>query len=115
MTTRPPITTHILDTNKGRPAADVNVKLFYKHVDQWQLLSDATTNGDGRVESWCQAYEFKPGLYQLIFATAEYFEKENTASFYPEVSISFQVSACDEHYHVPLLLSGHGYSTYRGS
>lgn len=115
MSTRPPITTHILDTQKGRPAANVSVTLYFNEQEQWQLLSDATTNSDGRVESWNQSFDFKPGLYQLVFATGAYFESENTPSFYPQVSISFQVVSTQEHYHVPLLLSAHGYSTYRGS
>ncbi|GAB2189278.1 hydroxyisourate hydrolase [Sessilibacter sp. MAH2] len=115
MSSRAPITTHILDTHKGRPAADVAVSLYRQNGDQWSLLGEATTNADGRITQWNSEFEFQEGLYQLIFLTQDYFERENSASFYPQVSITFQVNATDEHYHVPLLLSAHGYSTYRGS
>lgn len=113
--TRAPITTHILDTEQGKPAANVAVSLSRWDNDQWVLVSLGSTNNDGRVEQWQAPFSAQEGLYQLRFETAGYFTQRGVASFYPEVVISFHVASTQEHYHVPLLLSAHGYSTYRGS
>lgn len=113
--TRAPITTHILDTERGKPAADVEVFLYAIGGSNVDLLAKGLTNQDGRVEQWSQGFALKPGIYQLQFITAPYFHRCKVTSFYPQVSITFEVMDPQQHYHVPLLLSAHGYTTYRGS
>jgi 5-hydroxyisourate hydrolase len=104
------ITTHVLDTASGRPAEGVPVSLEREAESGWQLIGRSKTDPDGRVSDLlCSPPE--EGRYRLTFDTGAYFE----AGFYPEVSVTFAVEAGAEHYHVPLLLSPFGYSTYRGS
>ncbi|MGI9544439.1 MAG: hydroxyisourate hydrolase [Cyclobacteriaceae bacterium] len=110
------ITTHVLDTSKGQPAAGISVTLQKPDgPDQWQILSSGITDADGRVSGLLSAEQvLPPGSYRLVFATGAYYKKRNIKGFYPEVSIVFET--LDEgHYHVPLLLNPFGYSTYRGS
>lgn len=110
---RPPITTHILNLEAGKPAADVGVALY--EADSDEPLAMAKTDGDGRVAAWDKTFTLKPGFYRLHFAVGDWFGKQNIESFYPEIQIAFHVANGDEHYHVPLLLNAYGYSTYRGS
>lgn len=107
------ITTHVLDLSRGEPAARVEVRLECRagDGDSWQLLAQAATDDDGRVRDWPDAPTASAGTYRLTFATAERFRE----SFYPEISVTFQVKDADQRYHVPLLLSPFGYTTYRGS
>ena len=110
------ITTHILDTSLGKPAAGVTVRLE-KPVsnDNWELISTGTTNDDGRVPNLLPTdAPLQPGTYRLVFAVRDYFEGAGRNSFYPFVPIVFEVTDAS-HYHVPLLLNPFGYSTYRGS
>lgn len=109
------ITTHVLDTALGRPAAGVAVGL-YAHDDGggWDLLATGTTDADGRIKELGPA-QLPAGTYRLHFATGSYYEGLGTETFFPEVDLVFAVSDTGEHYHVPLLLSPFGYSTYRGS
>ena len=111
------ITTHILDTSLGRPAAGVRVMLEARAGDDWQILGQGRTDADGRLRDLLPAdSDLKAGVYRLTFATAEYFAARRAESFYPDVTISFIVTAdAAAHYHVPLLVSPFGYSTYRGS
>jgi 5-hydroxyisourate hydrolase len=101
------ITTHILDTAAGRPAANVAVTLTDSNG---KIVGRGTTDADGRVRELV-AGELPSGRYRITFAIGEYFA---TASFYPEVSVDFVIET-GQHYHVPLLISPFGYSTYRGS
>jgi len=102
------ISTHILDTANGKPAKGVTVTLFGNN----KLLSTQKTNPDGRVPVLLPPNEpFLTGTYRLVFDVADLFVK----SFFPEVIIVFEVSDSTAHYHVPLLISPFGYSTYRGS
>jgi len=110
-----PITTHVLDTAAGVPAAGIAVTLLRVTASGPQELATGTTNTDGRVEDLLPAGALQPGVYQLRFATTDYFRQSATATFYPSVAIDFVVELADQHYHVPLLLSPFGYSTYRGS
>ena len=100
------ITTHILDTAKGRPAAGVPITLFRDR----DVLFDGVTDDDGRARV-LEPDRVKPGTYRLVFDTGAY----NPAGFFPEATIVFRVDDVTQHYHVPLLLSPFGYSTYRGS
>jgi 5-hydroxyisourate hydrolase len=105
------ITTHVLDTARGRPAEGVPVVLE-RHVDsRWQRVGRGTTDADGRANELLSSAP-EEGRYRLTFDTGAYFGE---AGFYPEVSVTFVVDHRAEHYHVPLLLSPFGYSTYRGS
>ena len=109
------ITTHILDTTKGRPAAGVTIALLAPaEGDAWRELARGATNADGRIPDLLPAGERLPaGIYKMKFYTAGYFQ--DAAHFYPVVEICFQVAEGEAHYHVPLLLNPFGYSTYRGS
>ena len=100
------ITTHILDTAKGRPAAGVPITLFLGK----DVLFDGVTDDDGRARI-LEPDRVKPGTYRLVFDTGAY----NPAGFFPEATIVFRIDDVSQHYHVPLLLSPFGYSTYRGS
>ena len=103
------ITTHILDTAKGRPAAGVAVVLSVQSKDgSWREWMRGATNADGRMVDWKET-RLEKGNYRLTFATAA------LSSFYPQVTVEFFVSDPAQHYHIPLLLSPFGYSTYRGS
>lgn len=117
------LSSHILDTHLGKPAADIAVTLHRVHNDSATLLAHGTTNSDGRVspdgwqfeaETASADRELRPGRYTLSFDTQAYFDAQQLSAFYPQVIIDFVVSDAS-HYHVPLLLSAHGYSTYRGS
>lgn len=110
------ISTHILDTTRGRPATGVDVKLEREVRGAWISAGGGSTDADGRVKALLSADQ-KPsaGIYRLSFDVGPYFEGIQTESFYPSVHIVFRIMAPDQHYHVPLLLNPYGYSTYRGS
>jgi len=116
MSAASPITTHVLDTSRGHPAAGISVKLErLSGATNWQAIAEGKTNSDGRITDLLPSGSLVVGRYRLIFAVAEYFAANSVTSFYPQVTIEFHVTAPTEHYHVPLLLSPFGYSTYRGS
>jgi 5-hydroxyisourate hydrolase len=105
------ITTHVLDTARGRPAVGVPVRLERADDRGWEEVGRATTDGDGRVRDLLSSPP-EAGRYRLTFETSAYLGQ---AGFYPEVSVTFETGPGQDHYHVPLLLSPFGYSTYRGS
>lgn len=116
------ITTHILDLSTGRPAAGVEVVLEWRRVgevanaDRWTAIGHGATDDDGRQRTLMAAGTApEAGWYRLTFASGEYFARAGTPTFYPFVTVVFEVTSRDQHYHVPLLLSPFGYSTYRGS
>ena len=112
-----PITTHVLDMTSGRPAAGIPVVLERKtHTAGWQIIADGMTNMDGRVNDLLQTSDvFLPGHYRLVFETGPFFLVQERDHFFPQVTISFTVKDPAQHYHIPLLLSPFGFSTYRGS
>lgn len=110
-----PITTHVLDTATGRPAAGLAITLERRADDAWTRVAAGVTNGDGRVADLLPPGDFVAGDYRIRFATGQWFAKRDTAGFYPYVEVVFRVSDPTSHHHVPLLLSPFGYSTYRGS
>jgi 5-hydroxyisourate hydrolase len=110
------ITTHVLDTARGRPASGVPVVLEIRSEDGWRELGRAATDDDGRVRQLLPpGSPLIPGVYQLTFDLDRYFADLEIEGFYPEASIVFYVRDVGQHHHVPLLLSPFGYSTYRGS
>ncbi len=110
------ITTHILDTARGRPAAGVPITLSRLADEQWLALGEGETNDDGRIADLCPAGEALPeGTYRMRFSTADYFEGIGEPVFYPWADVVFTIDGSGDHYHIPLLLSPFGYSTYRGS
>jgi 5-hydroxyisourate hydrolase len=112
---RSPITTHVLDLNRGRPAAGLAVELWEQADTGWVSRGHANTDADGRASSLLPAgHVLNPGVYRLVFATGDWFAAQNLATFFPEVTLTFEVTD-SEHYHVPLLLGPFSFSTYRGS
>ncbi|RHW26063.1 hydroxyisourate hydrolase [Nocardioides immobilis] len=107
------ITTHVLDTALGRPAAGVPVRLLLLAADREQVLATARTDADGRVGE-LGPEELDAGTYRLSFDLAAYAAATGQDSFFPEAALTFTVRD-DSHHHVPLLLSPFAYSTYRGS
>lgn len=105
------LSTHVLDTTTGRPAADVGVLLEQLGADGWRGVHRGATDADGRL----YLGETAPGVYRITFNTRLWFFEHDSETFYPEIVITFAVTSADEHYHVPLLLSPFGYATYRGS
>ena len=108
------ISTHVLDLMSGKPAAGVTVVLARLDDHAWTIDGTAKTNRDGRVKS-VSAKRLTAGIYEMSFETGAYFKKKKVRAFHPWVTITLHVSGAGEHYHVPLLLSPFGYSTYRGS
>ena len=106
------ITTHVLDTVLGKPAAGIAVRLEKQEDSVWAVVRESATDGDGRCRDLAQAAA--PGIYRLAFFTGSYFKSKGRSTIYPEIAITF---GCDGegHYHLPLLLSDNSYTTYRGS
>jgi len=106
------ISTHVLDTSLGKPAAGVRVTLRRDN----SLIGSGVTDDDGRVRDLVeQGSSLSEGDYTLSFSVLDYFSKSGRDAFYGDIQINFRVASASEHYHVPLLLSPFGYSTYRGS
>ena len=111
------ITTHVLDTTTGRPAAGVAVRLerLGRH-QEWEPVGRGSTDADGRLATLLgDAAAAPPGVYRLIFDSAAYFAASGTVAFHPHVTVEFEVVDRNAHHHVPLLVSPYSYTTYRGS
>jgi 5-hydroxyisourate hydrolase len=109
-----PITTHVLDTSLGRPAANLAVRLERVSETETVGLGASATNIDGRVTDLLDI-PLEAGRYRITFGTGAYFAERGVPCFFPEVAILFEVKDPTQHHHVPLLLSPFGYSTYRGT
>jgi 5-hydroxyisourate hydrolase len=110
------ITTHILDTAHGRPAGGVDVVLERSVGAEWEALDCGKTDADGRLRTLLSdAGPVPPGVYRLVFETGRYFESRGLPVFHPQVIVVFTAASGEGHYHVPLLVSPFGYTTYRGS
>lgn len=110
------ISTHVLDTSRGQPAAGVLVTLEVETGEgNWKFVGRGATNADGRAELLPGGQRLAEGTYRLQFDTGAYFRARNTEAFYPHVTVVFVVRDPGQPYHIPLLLSPYGYSTYRGS
>lgn len=111
-----PITVHVLDTAQGKPAIGLSVVLSVSERDGWKELARAKTDETGRITELIPAKtRLTSGVYQIRFATRDYFHSRGIKTFYPEVPVIFEVTDPNAHYHLPLILSPYGYSTYRGS
>lgn len=106
------ISTHVLDTVVGKPAAGISIRLDKRESDLWNAVSSGMTDEDGRCGDL--AMDAKEGLYRLIFNVDNYLTRSGRTSIYPEITITFRCNG-KEHYHLPLLLSDNSYTTYRGS
>jgi 5-hydroxyisourate hydrolase len=111
------ITTHILDTSLGKPVAGVTVTLERQdHGDVWKTIGRAVSNSDGRVEALLdERAALTPGIYRLTYGSGSYFHQRGISGFFPSIVVTFEIEDPSVHYHIPLLLSPFGYSTYRGS
>ena len=117
------ITTHVLDTALGLPGRGIFTKLEKMtskgnghHSEVWEIIAEGTTNQDGRIPGFIpENYLLSAGVYRITFNTSDYFKSIEKECFYPYASIVFDINDPDSHYHVPLLISGFGFSTYRGS
>lgn len=124
---RSPITTHVLDTARGCPASNVKICIEQLQSGSFkvsgslatdlipQVLSEKCTNSDGRIADLLPPGSLQIGMYKMTFYTKDYYQAIGMECFYPEVSVMFEIKSIAEHYHVPLLVSPYGYSTYRGS
>ena len=112
-----PITTHVLDTALGKPAQGVPVILEVQQQPggAWQEVGRGATDANGRLQTLLTPAAFSAGRYRVTFETEPYFTAAGVRTFYPQVTVIFDVRNAAEHFHVPLLLSPHGYTTYRGS
>ncbi|MEM1316449.1 MAG: hydroxyisourate hydrolase [Pseudomonadota bacterium] len=114
------LTTHVLDTARGRPAEGLRIELFRLAVDSRDRVAEAVTNADGRCDApLLTGASFRPSVYELVFHAGAWFDAQGLAlpspKFLSDIPIRFGLAEGEEHYHVPLLLSPFGYSTYRGS
>lgn len=109
------ITTHVLDVSRGRPAAGVAIVLERVGAAQSPPLARASTDAEGRVKTFTPSPPLEAGAYRLVFEVGSYFAATGIDAFYPRVVVEFEVRDAAQHYHVPLLISPYGYSTYRGS
>ncbi|HRH66741.1 MAG TPA: hydroxyisourate hydrolase [Bacteroidia bacterium] len=110
------VTTHVLDTSTGIPAQGIKVtfEMLSGNTD-WVMLGNGSTNSDGRISDLLKADAIlSPGTYRITFGTSDYFSKQGLKAFYPYVQLVFVISD-NKHYHIPLLLSPFGFTTYRGS
>lgn len=110
------LSTHILDIAKGIPAPDVRIKLekYNNQSKTWTFVDEKKTDTNGRISDFLPSENANSGIFKLIYYTRDYFDKNNTESFYPFVEVVFEIRD-KNHYHVPITLSPYGYSTYRGS
>ena len=110
------ITTHVLDTSRGRPASGVDVVLQIRSGHEWKEVGNGLTDANGRCNTlMAENGQIESGTYRLIFGIGAYYHAQHTETFYAEIPIVFEVLHPEAHYHVPLLISPFGYSTYRGS
>ena len=114
------LTTHILDTSAGKPGKNVLIQLYYLKDDSWELLTETTTNDDGRCDApLLEGAALQIGQYEIVFHAGSYFDAAGIdlpdPKFLDEIVLRFGVPDASEHYHVPLLMSPFSYSTYRGS
>ena len=112
-----PISSHVLDTSSGLPASGITIimdKLDPKR-NEWIFVTQKSTNQDGRASGFLTWEQIQPEIYRMRFGIKDYFGAKNIDTFYPYAEVVFEIKDPKAHYHIPLLLSPYGYSTYRGS
>lgn len=111
-----PLSVHVLNLETGVPSAGIQVTLEQHSGNQWQALGQGVTNEQGRIAAlFPEERSFAPGEYRVVFKTGDYYRKVGHDTFFPEIPVIFEVKDTGQHYHIPLLLSPYGFSTYRGS
>lgn len=111
-----PLSVHVLDQTYGQPAPGIVVSLEVKEKTSWRFLAKGVTDAQGRIPALFPAKKtFQAGIYRVNFETGAFFKRKKIESFFPEVPVIFEVKDTQAHYHIPLLLSPFGYSTYRGN
>ena len=111
-----PLSVHVLNLQDGLPSPGVEVSLEKQDGAQWTRLNSASTNQDGRIPAlYPEGKALDKGVYRVTFKTGAWFKQHKTASFFPEVPVIFEADGTVPHYHIPLLLSPYGFSTYRGN
>ncbi|EJF89129.1 hydroxyisourate hydrolase [Bartonella tamiae] len=111
-----PLSVHVLNLQSGLPSQNVVVTLEKQEGDSWKKLNEATTNEQGRIGALFPKNEpLTKGMYRVVFKTGDWFKAQKEKTFFPEIPVIFQVDGTLNHYHIPLLLSPFGYSTYRGN
>jgi 5-hydroxyisourate hydrolase len=109
------ITSHVLDTSRGQPAVDLKIELHQKSGEGWKFVGGGLTDTNGRCNALMSNAPFVAGTYRLMFHAGAYYKSQKLETFYTEIPVIFEVRDANGHYHVPLLISPFGYSTYRGS
>lgn len=111
-----PLSVHVLNLQDGLPSPDVDVVLEKHNGGQWSTLNSSVTNAQGRVPAlYPEGRKLEAGTYRVTFKTEKWFASRKAATFFPEIPVIFSVDGSVAHYHIPLLLSPYGYSTYRGN
>ncbi len=111
-----PLSVHVLNLENGLPSPDVRVTLEQRQGDTWKSLNSGETNAQGRITTlYPEGKALEKGTYRVTFKTGDWFAKQKASTFFPEVPVIFEADGSVEHYHIPLLLSPYGFSTYRGN
>lgn len=108
------ISSHVLDTSLGLPAAGLVIKLQYQLDDNWELVGTSVTTTQGRIANFA-VLDVNASCFRLSFASADYFARRKIITFFPDIVVTFLVDKNQPHYHIPLLITPFSYSTYRGS
>jgi 5-hydroxyisourate hydrolase len=111
-----PLSVHVLDLQTGQPTAGIAVTLEQRAGDQWRELAAGVTDAQGRIPAlFPEDKTMVAGEYRIVFKTGEHYARQKQATFFARIPVEFTVDKPTQHYHIPLLLSPFGYSTYRGN
>lgn len=111
-----PLSVHVLNQETGLPSSNIAVTLEAQQGEKWIKLNEAKTDENGRIKALYPAEtDLQKGVYRVTFKTGDWFKANNKRTFFPEVPVVFVIDGSLDHYHIPLLLSSYGYSTYRGN
>lgn len=111
-----PLSVHVLNTETGLALSNITVVLEAQQGDQWLKLHEEKTDANGRISAlYPKDTNLQKGIYKVTFKTGDWFKANKKRSFFPEIPVIFVIDGSLEHYHIPLLLSSYGYSTYRGN
>ncbi|HEX7815732.1 hydroxyisourate hydrolase [Dyella sp.] len=110
-----PLSVHVLDQQRGLPSADMKVRLERRDGESWKTLKEDRTDKDGRIRALAPGDALAVGIYRITFETGNWYAGRGQKTLFPEVPVVIEIDGSAQHYHVPLLLSPYGYSTYRGS